>query len=61
MSNHENPLENHFLTRRQLLGRMGNGFAMLGLASVFGSDVFGCRNEQEYFGVQCRDVARCDG
>ena len=38
MSEHENPLENHFLTRRQLLGRMGNGFAMLGLASVFGSD-----------------------
>lgn len=38
MSHHEKRPEDLFLTRRELLGRMGNGFAMLGLAGVLGSD-----------------------
>ena len=37
MSHHEPCLEEHFLTRREFLSRMGNGFAMLGLAGVAGS------------------------
>jgi hypothetical protein len=31
-------LEERFLTRRELLGRMGNGFAALGLAAVLGGE-----------------------
>jgi hypothetical protein len=38
MSHHEKRTEDLFLTRRELLGRMGNGFAMLGLAGVMGRD-----------------------
>ncbi|MES2463408.1 MAG: DUF1501 domain-containing protein [Armatimonadota bacterium] len=35
---HDDRITNQFLTRRQLLGRMGNGFAMLGLTSVLGAE-----------------------
>ncbi len=35
---HRQKLEDRFLTRRELLGRMGNGFAMLGLAGVLGAE-----------------------
>ncbi|MBV9863714.1 MAG: DUF1501 domain-containing protein [Abitibacteriaceae bacterium] len=38
MSNHDQRLEDAFLTRREFLSRMGNGFAMLGLAGVLGTD-----------------------
>ncbi len=38
MANHKPRLEDHFLTRRELLSRMGNGFAMLSLAGVMGAD-----------------------
>ncbi|HEY0073088.1 MAG TPA: DUF1501 domain-containing protein [Abditibacteriaceae bacterium] len=38
MSHHKPRLEDHFLTRRQFLSRMGNGFAMLGLAGVIGPE-----------------------
>src|SRR5258708_5891242 len=34
--NHNDHLRDLFLTRRELLGRMGNGFAALGLASILG-------------------------
>ena len=34
---HPPRIEDHFLTRRELLGRMGNGFAMLGFTSVLGA------------------------
>src|SRR5438445_9667704 len=37
MALHGLALEDHFLTRRQLLRRSGMGFGMLGLASVLGS------------------------
>src|SRR6267154_2657114 len=33
---HSNHLRDLFLTRRQLLGRMGNGFAALGVMSLLG-------------------------
>ncbi len=36
MSHHKPRLDEHFLTRREFLSRMGNGFAMLGLAGVAG-------------------------
>jgi len=35
---HEPRLEDQFLTRREFLSRMGNGFAMLGLAGLTGQD-----------------------
>jgi hypothetical protein len=35
---HDDRITNQFLTRRQLLGRMGNGFALLGLTSVLGAE-----------------------
>ncbi|MBC8101117.1 MAG: DUF1501 domain-containing protein [Cytophagales bacterium] len=35
---HEQSLRDQFLTRRQLLGRLGNGFAMLGLTGVLGAE-----------------------
>ena len=35
---HAEQLETQFLTRKQLLGRMGNGFALLGLTSLLGSE-----------------------
>jgi len=38
MSKHGLQLEDSFLTRRQLLGRMGNGFAALGLAGILGEE-----------------------
>ncbi len=38
MSHHKSRLEDHFLTRRQFLSRMGNGFAALGLAGVIGPE-----------------------
>ena len=38
MSHHRPRLEDHFLTRRELLSRMGGGFAMLGLAGALGID-----------------------
>ena len=38
MSEHGPQIEDSFLTRRQLLGRMGNGFAALGLAGVLGEE-----------------------
>jgi hypothetical protein len=38
MSHHKNRIEDHFLTRREFLSRMGNGFAMLGLAGVAGHE-----------------------
>ncbi|MEY4881581.1 MAG: hypothetical protein RLZ87_1010 [Armatimonadota bacterium] len=37
---HEPKLEDLFLTRREMLGRMGNGFATLGLMSVLGGSAF---------------------
>ena len=37
---HEPKLEDLFLTRREMLGRMGNGFATLGLISVLGGSAF---------------------
>lgn len=37
---HEPKLEDLFLTRREMLGRMGNGFATLGLMSVLGGNAF---------------------
>src|SRR5579872_7522355 len=38
MSKHGPQLEDSFLTRRQLLSRLGNGFAALGLAGVLGEE-----------------------
>lgn len=38
MSGHKPRLEDTFLTRRELLSRMGNGFAMLSLAGVLGTE-----------------------
>ena len=38
--NHENDLRDLFLTRRQLLGRLGNGFASLGLMSLLGDSAW---------------------
>lgn len=35
---HRQDLEDRFLTRRDLLGRMGSGFAMLGLSGVLGGE-----------------------
>ena len=35
---HDDRITNQFLTRRQMLGRMGNGFALLGLSSVLGAE-----------------------
>src|SRR4051812_35474671 len=35
---HHNALDDLFLTRRGLLGRMGNGFAALGLMSLLSED-----------------------
>ncbi|MBC7807104.1 MAG: DUF1501 domain-containing protein [Akkermansiaceae bacterium] len=36
--NHSQRLQDRFLTRRELLARLGNGFAALGLAGVLGGD-----------------------
>jgi hypothetical protein len=38
MSHHKSRIEDNFLTRREFLSRMGNGFAMLGLAGVLGPE-----------------------
>ena len=38
MSHHRSRWEDAFLTRRQLLSRMGNGFAALGLAGLLGQE-----------------------
>ena len=38
--NHNDPFRDLFLSRRQLLGRMGNGFAALGLMGVLGDSAF---------------------
>lgn len=38
---HNERIEDNFLTRRELLSRMGNGFAMLGLAGVMGNELVG--------------------
>jgi hypothetical protein len=35
---HRPRLQDRFLTRRELLARMGNGFAALGLAGVLGAE-----------------------
>src|ERR1700694_760918 len=37
---HHDHLRDLFLTRRELLGRMGNGFAALGLMSLLGESSF---------------------
>jgi hypothetical protein len=39
--NHNDPFRDLFLSRRQLLGRMGNGFAALGLAGLLGESALG--------------------
>ena len=39
--NHDRQIQDLFLTRRELLGRMGNGFAALGLMSLLGESAFG--------------------
>ena len=38
MANHKFNWQDQFLTRRELLGRMGNGFALLGLAGALGAE-----------------------
>lgn len=38
--NHRDQISDLFLTRRELLGRMGNGFAALGLMSILGESAF---------------------
>ena len=38
MSHHRPRLEDLLLTRRELLGRMGNGFAALGLTGLMASE-----------------------
>src|SRR5580704_11025188 len=35
--NHNDPFRDLFLSRRQLLGRMGNGFAALGMMGLLGN------------------------
>lgn len=37
---HNNHVHDHFLTRRELIGRMGNGFAALGLMALLGESAF---------------------
>ncbi|AIE83944.1 DUF1501 domain-containing protein [Fimbriimonas ginsengisoli] len=39
--NHDDPFRDLFLSRRQLLGRMGNGFAALGLMGLLGETALG--------------------
>lgn len=38
---HHDRIEDSFLTRRELLSRMGNGFALLGLAGILGHELVG--------------------
>ena len=38
---HDQQVQDYFLTRRDLLGRMGNGFAALSLAGILSSEAFG--------------------
>jgi hypothetical protein len=57
MSNHGPRPEDHFLTRRELLGRMGNGFAMLGLAGVLGSDVLATESQSTLKGAAAKKPA----
>src|SRR5688500_5427041 len=39
-----NPFSRSTLSRRQMLGRFANGFGMLGLASLFGREVFAAQS-----------------
>ena len=45
--NHD-PFRDLFLSRRQLLGRMGNGFAALGLAGILGESALGAQTGTRY-------------
>ena len=38
--NHDDQVRDYFLTRRELIGRMGNGFAALGLMSLLGESAY---------------------
>src|SRR5579862_756461 len=42
---HNDRLLDLFLTRRELLGRMGNGFAALGLMGLLGESAFAAENQ----------------
>ena len=43
---HSNQIRDLFLTRRELLGRMGNGFAAVGLMSLLGESALGAPSLQ---------------
>lgn len=44
---HNDQIRDHFLTRRELIGRMGNGFAALGVLGLLGESAFAMTPQQE--------------
>lgn len=46
--NHRDQISDLFLTRRELLGRMGNGFAALGLMSILGESALAAPSQAQF-------------